>query len=135
VREQRVAHAVEAWTFPLTDGAALLLIEATAQRSVAPADLEVALGAELDLLGDDPPGEQELARVRLRRATNRASAMQQAEERADRLGMYAALLDDPDRTWAEQARDAAVTPEAIRDAARSWLAPDNRAVVWYLPPS
>ena len=133
VREQRVAQIVQAWTFPLVGGASLLLIEATARPDVAPSTLEAALFGELDRLAADAPAAEELARVRLQRETNRALDRERSEERADRIGMYAALLDDPARFGTEAARDAAIDGAAVSASAREWLGSANRACVWYLP--
>lgn len=133
VREQRLAHEAEAWTFPLADGAGLLVITATAREGVAVAALEDGLEGELRRLADEPIGQEEVERVRIRRLANRAATMQQAEERADRMAMYAALLDDPERVYAEAERDAAVTPVAIGEWARAALAPVNVARLRYVP--
>ena len=113
--------------------AGLLVITATAREGVAPAELEAGLEGELRRLADEAIGQEELERVRVRRLANRAASMQQAEERADRIAMYAALLDDPDRVYAEAARDAAITPGAIRDWAETALTPENVARLRYVP--
>ena len=133
VREQRVAQAVDAWTMELLQGASLLLIEVMVPPDVEPADLEAALDSELDLLASQPPSGEELARVRLQRATQRAKTMQKVEQRADRIGMYASLLDDPNRFLGEQQRDGDIGPEDVRGFARAWLASGNRKYLWYLP--
>ena len=133
VREQQVAQGLEAWITPLVDGAALMVLEVTARDGVEPAALEGAIDHELDLLAQAPPGEDELQRVRRQRATRRAAAMEQAEERADRLGMYACLLDEPQRFGTEGERDAAIDAGAIARLAGARLARDERSYVWFLP--
>jgi zinc protease len=133
VRELRLAQAVDAYTFPLVGGAGLLLMEATARPDVSAATLEAALGEEMDQLAARPVAEEELARVRLLRATRRGTTMQRAEERADRIGMYACLLNDPDRFRGEAERDAAIGAEAVRAYADRWLDEAHRAHVWFLP--
>lgn len=133
VREQRLAQSVNAWTFPLIEGAALLLISATAREDVAPERLQAGLDGELDRLAAELVDEAELDRVRLQRATNRAALLERAEERADRIGMFAALLDAPELFGSEEAADRAVHPEAVRAVSERWLGPANRACLWYLP--
>jgi zinc protease len=133
VREQQVAQYAAAWITPMVDGAALLVLEIGARDGVAHEDLERALDIELDRVADEPPDEDELARVRGQRATNRATLMERVEERADRLGMYACLLDDPARFGTENVRDAAITSERIADVARTSLARSQRTYLWYLP--
>jgi predicted Zn-dependent peptidase len=133
VRELRVAPEVDAWTMELLLGASLIVIEAKGRPEILPGELEAALDAELDRLADEAPSEEELARVRLQRATNRARAMQKVEGRADRIGMYAALLDDPRRFLGEQQRDDEIGPADVSEFARTWLAPARRKYLWYLP--
>jgi predicted Zn-dependent peptidase len=133
VREQRVAQKVDAWTMELVLGASLIVVEAIGRPETEPAALEAALDAELDRLASDPPSEGELARVRLQRATKRGMEMQTVERRADRLGMYAALLNDPSRFLGEGERDVDIGPEEVRALARTWLRRESRKYVWYLP--
>jgi predicted Zn-dependent peptidase len=63
----------------------------------------------------------------------RARALQRVEERADRLSMYATLLDDPDLINRMLDRYLAVTAEDIRTVCEAVLRPDNRTVLTYLP--
>jgi zinc protease len=133
VRELRVADAVEAATYLLIGGLSLLEIDVTASEGTEPAAVEAALAAELDRLADEPPDDQELARVCLRRATIHAVTMQGSDERAERIGMYTCLLDEPERFGQEGARDLAVTAESIADFARGPLSAPNRVSLWYLP--
>jgi predicted Zn-dependent peptidase len=114
-------------------GASLIVIEARGRPEVAPAELEAALDAEMDRLAGVPPSKEELARVRLQRATKRARAMQTAEGRADRIGMYAALLDDPRRFLGEQRRDEEIGPGEVSAFATTWLAGRRRKYLWFLP--
>jgi predicted Zn-dependent peptidase len=133
VRELRVAQAVDAWTQPLLAGASLLLVEATGRPEVPAAELEAALDAELDRLATEPPSEEELDRMRLQRHTRREKDNQKAEKRADRIGMYACLLDDPLRFLGEQQRDQAITAEDVTRCARESLAAGKRKYLWYMP--
>ncbi len=133
VRGLQLAQRVEAWMVPLVEGAALLVLEVRARSGVAPAMLGRAVDEELDRLADEPPEAEELGRVVLQRATRRAASMEEAEERADRLGMYASLLGDPDRLGTELARDRAISGGAVAAFSRSSLAPGRRSHLWFLP--
>jgi zinc protease len=133
VRELRVADAVEAATYLLIGGVSLLEIDVTASEGTEPAEVEAALAAELDRLAGEPPDDQELARVCLRRATTHAVTMQGSDERAERIGIYACLLDEPERFGQEGVRDLAITADAIADLARGPLSARNRVSLWYLP--
>ena len=132
-REMRLAQAVDASAFPLVGGKSLFVVEAIVTGDADPAELEAALTHELERLAEEAPSEEEMARVRLRRATSHAVSMQETEERADRIGMYASLLDEPERFGRERERDLAVTADAIQDLARGPLSVENRVSLWYLP--
>ena len=47
--------------------------------------------------------------------------------------MYATFFDDPERLNATVDRIRGVTADQIRDVAREFFGPDNRAVVAYVP--
>ena len=100
---------------------------------VEPAAIDAAVSEELDRLASDPPSEEELRRVRVGRATSYAVGGQDRESRADRIGFYAAMLDEPERYGQEEARDLAVTSEAIAAFARDRLSAPNRVSLWLLP--
>src|SRR6185503_20697703 len=87
IRELRLADDVVAAAYPLGAGNALLEIDVEATEDADPEEVEDALITELDRLKTDPPGADELARVSLRRETDRAVTMQEAGERAERIGM------------------------------------------------
>jgi zinc protease len=133
VRELRVADAVEAATYLLVGGVSLLEIDVTASEGTEPGAVEAALADELERLAVEPPDDQELARVSLRRATIHAITMQESEERAERIGLYTCLLDEPERFGQEGARDLMVTADAIAEFARGPLSERNRVSLWYLP--
>ena len=133
VRELRLADDVVAAAYPLAAGNALLEIDVEASEEANPEEVEAALAAELNRLTAEPPEEAELTRICLRRETDRAVAMQEAGERADRIGNYAALLDEPERFGQEAARDRAITPDAIAALAAGPLSEPNRISLWYLP--
>ncbi len=70
------------------------------------------------------------------RAENRvghpkARAKALAEARADEISGFTSLSDDPDLVNTLLARMHGVTGEQIAEAARSWLAPEHRAVLVY----
>jgi zinc protease len=133
VRGAQVAQSVEAWMTELTLGASFAIIEVTGRPGVAPERLEAAIDVELDKLALEAPGDDELARVRVRRQTRRAKAWERAGERADRIGLYACLLDDPWLAFGERARDDDIGPEEVQEVAREWLARPRRSYLWYVP--
>jgi predicted Zn-dependent peptidase len=133
VRELRLADDVAALAYPLAAGSAVVEIDVEAAEDADPEAVEAALFAELDRLVSEPPEEEELARIRLRRETERAGTMEIASERAERIGMYATLLDEPERFGQETARDRAITAEAIVNLGAGAFSASNRVALWYLP--
>ncbi|HEX3219911.1 MAG TPA: pitrilysin family protein [Candidatus Limnocylindria bacterium] len=133
VRELRIADEVEAAAYELANGVSLVEIDVAPVDGVEPATIDAALSEELDRLAADPPSEEELRRVRVGRATSYAVGNQDRESRADRIGFYAAMLDEPERYGQEEARDLAVTSEAIAAFARDRLSAPNRVSLWLLP--
>jgi predicted Zn-dependent peptidase len=133
VRELRLAQTVDAWAQPLVGGSALVILDVTVAAEADHRQLAEALDEELDRLAATSPRDEEMARVRLRRATTRASSGERVADQADQIGMYAGLLSSPELFYTQGERDEATTADAISACVRDWLAPANRASVWYLP--
>ena len=77
--------------------------------------------------------DDELARAPALIETYELEALQRVEERADRLAMYATLLDDPDMINRQLARYLSVTAAQIQAAAAEVFTPANRVVLTYVP--
>ena len=77
--------------------------------------------------------DDELARARALIETYELEALQRVEERADRLAMYATLLDDPEMINRQLSRYLAVGKAEIQAVAADVLRPDNRVVLTYVP--
>jgi len=75
----------------------------------------------------------ELARARALIETYELEALQRVDERADRLAMFATLLDDPDLINRQLDRYLSVTPAEIQAVAAEVFRPDNRVVLTYMP--
>jgi predicted Zn-dependent peptidase len=102
---------------------------------VDPDLVERAFEEELERLGREPVTADELARAKALIETFELEALQRVEERADRLAMYATLLDDPDFINRQLERYLSVTPEQIQAVAAEVFRPDNRVVITYVPAS
>ncbi len=110
----------------------LLRINATVRAGVPPADAEAAVCAELSRLCDNPPEEEELARVR-RQAE---AAYLYLRDGVGRFAMAVGALAAVDRPGAFhelESRVAAVTADEISAAAATYLVERGRTVGWYLP--
>ncbi|HEX7490351.1 MAG TPA: hypothetical protein VF337_01440, partial [Candidatus Limnocylindrales bacterium] len=88
---------------------------------------------ELERLAREPVTDDELVRARALIETYELEALQRVDERADRLAMYATLLDDPDLINRQLDRYLAVTAADIQAAAAAILRQDNRVVLTYMP--
>jgi predicted Zn-dependent peptidase len=133
VRERRLAQDATVFVFPIVGGAAMFALWVTARPGIAPETLEAALLAELDRLTADGPTDDDLERVRNLHASRISGSLERIAERADRLSMYACLFDEPERINDEIPRYAAVDAPRVRDAMSSWIRPENRVTLTYVP--
>ena len=120
-----------AFPFPLVTGASILLVGATGFEGSDPAEIEAALVGELERLPDLDAGEVERA-LALEEART-ARQLELLEARADRLSMYAQLLDRPERVNEDLARLSALGVEEVREAARRYFAAPHRATLVFVP--
>lgn len=133
VREQQVATTAVAFSFDLSRGSDLLILEATAHPSIDPATLEAAVVGEVDALVRDGCTDAEVERAVTLTTTEFVTSMQSAQARADRLSQYATYLGEPRLLNAQVAAFEAVTADAVTRFARTWLGEDNRASLVYVP--
>jgi zinc protease len=133
VREERIAQDVSFFALGLIGGASILAGQATVLPGVDPAVVERAFEEEVERLGCEPVTDDELARAHALIETFELEALQRVDERADRLSMYATLLDDPDMINRQLGRYLAVGAADIQAAAAAVLRPDNRAVITFMP--
>jgi predicted Zn-dependent peptidase len=117
----------------LIGGASIAAGQATVRPGVDPDVVERAFEEELERLGREPVTDDELARARALIETFELDALQRVDERADRLSMYATLLDDPGMINHQLDRYLAVSAADIQAVAAEVLRPENRAVITYVP--
>jgi len=133
VRERRLAQDITAFLFPIVGGASMFVMWATARPGIELPTLEAALLAELDRLAVDGPSDADLERVRNLQASRTAASLERIAERADRLGQYACLFDEPERINTEVGRYAAVDATRVAEAMRASITEDNRVTLTYVP--
>jgi predicted Zn-dependent peptidase len=133
VREEKIAQDVSFFPLGLVGGASIAAGQATVRPGVDPAVVERAFEEELERLGREPVTDDELARARALIETYELEALQRVDERADRLSMYATLLDDPEMINRQLGRYLAVGKAEIQAAAAEVLRPENRVVLTYMP--
>ena len=133
VRELQVATDASAYTFDLTKGADLLVVDVTANGDVTSDRLEQAVHDELDALALDGVTEQELARALALIETDFVSSLQSAADRADTLSKFATYFGDAALVNAQPGRYRAVTAAQVTAFVREWCTDDNRATLLYVP--
>ena len=133
VREREVATDATAFTFDLSKGSDLLIIDATARPGIGAERLEAETVQEVDRLRHDGATVTEVARAIALVETDFMMAMQSAGERADRLSQFATYFGDPRLLNVQLENYRAVTADQVNEFVRSSLGEDNRASLMYVP--
>jgi zinc protease len=133
VRERRLAQDISVFVFPIVGGASMLAMWVTARPGIELESLEGALLVEIDRMATDGPTDADLDRVRNLQASRTAASLERIAERADRLGQYACLFDEPRRINTEVSRYAAVDAARVAEAMRTSITEDNRVTITYVP--
>ncbi len=133
VRELRIAQDVAMFGLGFASGPSIFMGWATVRPEATPEAVETALLEEIDRMAREPITDDELARAKALVETDELAALQRVSERADRLSMYATLLDEPDEVNRQLERFLAVTAEDVRANIADLLVRDNRVVLTYVP--
>ncbi|MFL5606327.1 MAG: M16 family metallopeptidase [Gemmatimonadaceae bacterium] len=133
VREQQVAAEAQAFTYDLSKGSDLLVVDVTARPETSVEQLELAVNAQIELAMRDGVTEAEVARVVTLIETETVAALQSASDRADRLSMFATYFGDPALVNQQTDRYRAVTVDQVNAFMRERLVLENRASLLYVP--
>jgi predicted Zn-dependent peptidase len=133
VRERQVAAEVTAFTYDLTKGSDLLVIDATARPETSAERLEEEVAREVDRIHGEGVTQAEVDRAVALIETEMTIALQSAGDRADKLSLYATYFGNPSLVNEQGDRYRAVTAEQVSAFARERLGPDNRASLLYVP--
>jgi zinc protease len=135
VRERQVASEASAFTFDLSKGADLLVVDVTARPGVTAEALEAEVAAEIDRMHREGVDEREVQRAVALIETEFTKSMQSAGDRADALSKFATYFGDPSLVNVQAERHRTVTAADVNAFARERLGPDNRASLVYVPKS
>jgi predicted Zn-dependent peptidase len=135
IREQEVASEATAFTYDLSKGSDLLVVDVTARPGVSVERLETAVSEQVDRLRSDGVTAVEVARAVALIETAFISALQSACDRADKLSQFATYFGDPSLVNAESERYRAVTAKEVSAFASERLGEDNRLSLVYVPRS
>jgi zinc protease len=133
VRDRQLASAASAFTFDLSKGSDLLVIDATARPGVSLEALEAGVADVLDELQGGGLREGGLGRVLAQIETEFVTSMQSAGDRAEQLSRFATYFGEPRLLNDQLQRYREVTEADVRAMARDRLGPDNRASLVYIP--
>ena len=133
VRDQQVATTASVYTFDLSRGSDLLIVDVTARPGVSADRLEASVSREIDQLHAKGVTPSEVARAIALVTTEFVSSMQSAQSRADRLSQFATYLSSPESLNEQVAHFTSVTAADINRFATARLGPDNRASLLYVP--
>ena len=133
VRERRIASQASAFTFDLSKGADLLVVDVTAMPGVSAAQLEDAVSEQLDMMHEKGVEDREVARAVALVETSLVISMQSAADRADQLSRFTTYFGDPTLVNQQLDRYRAVTAASVSEFARERMGRDNRAHLMYLP--
>jgi len=133
VREQQIAAEAQSFTYDLTKGSDLLVLDVTARPETTPDQLERAVNHEVDRIRDEGVTADEVARAVTLIQTELIVSLQSAGDRADKLSLFATYFGDPSLVNVQADRYRAVTAEQVNAFARSRLGVGNRAGLLYVP--
>lgn len=133
VRRRQVATNAAAFTFDLSRGRDLLVLDVTARPEVSGEALEREVAAVVDELRRDGATAAEVERAIALSTTELVTTLQSAQSRADRISQYLTYRGDANELARWPERLAAVTVEQVNRWAAEWLGEDNRASLLYVP--
>ena len=96
--------------------------------------VETAFFHEIDRLADEPVSDAEFAKVKNQMESQFVFGLENLQDRADAVGNAALITGDPSAAAHRIERLRAVTKDDVRRVIRTYLVPENRTVVWVLPP-
>jgi zinc protease len=109
------------------------VIQATAREGVTAEALQARLDAVLGKVLAEGVTADETERARNGVQMAFVSGLQGLGERASLLNLYMAELGRPDFVASDLARFTALDAATVSRAAKTWLAPERRGVLWVLP--
>ena len=133
VRERQVASEVSAFTFDLSKGSDLLIVDATARPGISATELETAVSEEIAGLRIRKITTEEIERVVALIETDLLSALQSAGERADKLSQFATYFGDAAMVNTQLSRYRDVTADQVNAFVQEFLGDDNRISLVYVP--
>jgi zinc protease len=133
VRERQVAAEAQAFTYDLTKGRDLIVVDVTARPEVSVERLEQEVAREVDAFHERGATDAEVERAVALVQTDMVRSLQSAADRADRLSLFATYFGDPSLVNEQMDRYRAVRAAEVSAFAREYLGRDNRVSLVYVP--
>jgi predicted Zn-dependent peptidase len=133
VRGQEVATSATAFTFDLSRGRDLLVLDVTARPEVGGSTIEQHVTDVLEALRRTGATSAEVERAVALSGTEYVTTMQSAQSRADRMSQAMTYCGDAAAVWRWPERLAAVTTDQVNTFVRDWMGEDNRVSLLYVP--
>ncbi len=135
VREHEVAAEVSSFTYDLTKGSDLLVIDVMARPETSPENLETQVHQQLDLVVSEGVTENEVERAIALIETDLVVTLQSAGDRADRLSLFATYFARPELINVQTEKYRQVSVADVNAFIDERLIPSNRASLLYVPRS
>jgi predicted Zn-dependent peptidase len=133
VRDRQVASDANAFTFDLSKGADILIVDVTARPGIAPEMLEQEVAREIDVMFRDGVTQEEVDRAVALIESDLVRAMQSAGDRADRLSMFATYFGKPELINEQPERYRAIRAKDVNRFIKARLGENNRVSLLYVP--
>ena len=133
VRDRQIAAEAHAFTYDLTQGSDLLVVDVVGHSSVSGEQLEDEVAREIDALCASGVSETEVARAVALIQSDFIAALQSAGDRADRLSMFATYFEDPALINSQVERYRSVTASVVNTFIAERLRENNRASLLFVP--
>ncbi len=133
VREKRIASQASAFTWDLSKGSDLLVVDVIGMPGVTPERLEEEVMQEIDRIQEGGVTEREVARAIALVETAYVVSLQSVADRADQLSRFTTYFDDATLAGKQVEKYSAVTAEMVSRFAKETLGRNNRALLMYVP--
>jgi predicted Zn-dependent peptidase len=133
VRDRQVASDASAFTYDLTKGTDLLVVDVTARPGISAEMLEQETAREIDVMFRDGVTQAEVDRAVALIEADLIRSMQSAGDRAERLSMFATYFDKPELINELPERYRAVNARAVNRFIQARLGENNRASLLFVP--
>jgi zinc protease len=133
VRERQVASDAQAFTYDLTKGSDVLVVDVMARQAIPAELLEQEVAQEIDVIHRDGVDQAEVDRAVAVIESDIVRSMQSAGDRAERLSLFATYFRKPELVNEQPDRYRAVTADAVNAFVKERLGENNRASLLFVP--